>query len=265
MSKLPYLRWFPKDFMGDTNHLTIDEELAYRRMLDVAWVASPDASLPDDDVYLARVTKLGTKRWNRARPAVIAFYEIRGGRLYQKRLSEEQSYATCRSVKQSSNAKARWLKVNETNGAMAMPSQSHGNAIQISDSESKKESPLPSPVSAPSLILEEPKPTSTPAPHSKKTNGGADARGTRLEPSWYPSLESQLVAQNLGLDVQATVLEFRDYWIAVPGPKGRKLNWEATYRNRCREIAARRQSRSTSSSEPVNLEARQKRRLLFHD
>jgi hypothetical protein len=33
--------------------------------------------------------------------------------------------------------------------------------------------------------------------------------------------------------------EFRLYWRATPGKQGRKLDWEGTFRNRLREVAAR--------------------------
>lgn len=38
------------------------------------------------------------------------------------------------------------------------------------------------------------------------------------------------------VDVDAALAEFVDYWIGVPGQKGRKLDWDATFRNRLREL-----------------------------
>jgi hypothetical protein len=35
------------------------------------------------------------------------------------------------------------------------------------------------------------------------------------------------------------VAEFTDYWRGVPGQRGRKLDWDATFRNRLRETAGR--------------------------
>jgi hypothetical protein len=46
----------------------------------------------------------------------------------------------------------------------------------------------------------------------------------------------------LGLGSKAideAVAEFRDYWRARPGPNARKLDWDATFRNRLRSIASR--------------------------
>ncbi len=41
-------------------------------------------------------------------------------------------------------------------------------------------------------------------------------------------------AERPDLDPQATFARFSDYWRGVPGAKGRKLDWDATWRNWCR-------------------------------
>lgn len=64
-------------------------------------------------------------------------------------------------------------------------------------------------------------------------------RGTRLPADWKPTLEAAKFARELGLDVVAVADQFRDYWIARAGSGGVKLDWLATWRNWCRETAAR--------------------------
>jgi len=62
-------------------------------------------------------------------------------------------------------------------------------------------------------------------------------RGTRLSPEWIPSAEDIAFAEKLGMtagQIQTTAEIFRDYWIALPGQKGVKLDWPATWRNWCR-------------------------------
>ncbi len=71
-----------------------------------------------------------------------------------------------------------------------------------------------------------------------------EARGIRLPVDWQPSPADAAFAADFGLDVAASAAEFRDYWHGVPGAKGRKLDWPATWRNRCRERAARLGQRS---------------------
>ena len=58
-------------------------------------------------------------------------------------------------------------------------------------------------------------PTSTPSPRANK--------GQRLPDDWHPRAED-------GLD-NLELAKFRDYWKAVPGQKGTKLDWDATWRN----------------------------------
>jgi len=53
-----------------------------------------------------------------------------------------------------------------------------------------------------------------------------------------------------GVDVALVTAEFIDYWIAVPGTRGTKLDWEATWRNRLRETAQRRTTASSRSAGP---------------
>lgn len=64
-------------------------------------------------------------------------------------------------------------------------------------------------------------------------------RGTRLPDDFALTPERRDVALKRGIDPLNTFEEFVDYWRAVPGAKGTKLCWEATWRNRCREVAAR--------------------------
>ena len=49
------------------------------------------------------------------------------------------------------------------------------------------------------------------------------ARGSRLPEDWHPRAED-------GID-NLELAKFRDYWKAVPGQKGIKLDWDATWRN----------------------------------
>lgn len=71
----------------------------------------------------------------------------------------------------------------------------------------------------------------------KGKEGKADTSvsGSRLPDDWEPSAEDRAFAEQLGLDVNAIAASFRDYWHGVPGAKGRKVDWPATWRNWCRK------------------------------
>lgn len=66
------------------------------------------------------------------------------------------------------------------------------------------------------------------------------ARGTRLPDGWVPD-DALIAWTKVNAPAAANSLEvdrFRDYWTAQPGAKGRKTDWDATWRNwarRCQE------------------------------
>ena len=73
---------------------------------------------------------------------------------------------------------------------------------------------------------------------------------TTLPDGWTPKPEPELV-KAIGGDVAARreLAKFRDYWIAQPGAKARKKDWQATWRNWLRNSQDFRQR--ASPSEPA--------------
>lgn len=69
----------------------------------------------------------------------------------------------------------------------------------------------------------------------------ADTRGVRLPDDFCLNSEMRewAAANTPSVNVEAVLAEFRDYWLALPGQKGKKLDWLATWRNRMREVEAR--------------------------
>jgi hypothetical protein len=65
-------------------------------------------------------------------------------------------------------------------------------------------------------------------------------RGSRLPENWEPAPGSCAdVVKEFGYsdaDVRRALVEFVDYWRSIPGQKGCKLDWDATFRNRLRQI-----------------------------
>jgi hypothetical protein len=85
--------------------------------------------------------------------------------------------------------------------------------------------------------------------------GRKHRHGTRIPPDWSPSPEDYDFARQRGMDdraIRALTEEFIDYWIAVPGQRGNKLDWHATFRNRVRQKTTNTPAASASKSdEPV--------------
>ena len=72
--------------------------------------------------------------------------------------------------------------------------------------------------------------------------GSHDKRGTRIPENWRPSPpDQQFAIDKLGSVDRARHVydEFVDYWRGVPGAKGRKVDWAATFRNRVRQVAGK--------------------------
>jgi hypothetical protein len=79
-------------------------------------------------------------------------------------------------------------------------------------------------------------------------------RGTRLTDAWQLTEELRGFASDLGLEPQQMRDEFVDYWTAVPGSKGLKLDWAKTFKNRCRDLGKK-------SRQPVRGEDWNQRRI----
>ena len=92
MAKVPYMRWYPADYAGDTTHLTRDQDGGYRLLLDAMWLR--DGKLPDDDAQLAVITKCSTQaEWQVLRKILSPFFKILHGKWTQKRLTRERREA----------------------------------------------------------------------------------------------------------------------------------------------------------------------------
>jgi len=87
----------------------------------------------------------------------------------------------------------------------------------------------------------------------KKRNSKAETQhATRLPADWTPSDEEIEFcrAERKDLDLIVTANRFRDYWVAQPGAKGKKLDWSATWRNWVRNERLLPQARGSPSSSP---------------
>src|SRR5215831_1308551 len=120
MAKYPYMPWYPRDFLTDTQTLTLEEKGAYRELLDHAWLR-PNCDLPDDDKFLAKLLKIDIRRWRKLRPSLIDFWQTSDGMLWQKRQRELRKVVGNTSRKQSQIAHRRWNKNNGLADATAMP------------------------------------------------------------------------------------------------------------------------------------------------
>lgn len=72
----------------------------------------------------------------------------------------------------------------------------------------------------------------------RKAKGNGAEKGHRLPADWEPGEELREFARQCGLDPDAVLAEFRDYWLDRSRDATR-VSWSGTWRNRCRELAKR--------------------------
>jgi len=234
-------------YIGDTQHLTLQEHGAYLKLLMIAW-RSPGCCLPDDDKRLATMLGVTVKVWRSIKPEVMAFWELRDGQYFQGRLTRERKKVEARSEKGVAAAEKRWK-------ANALKTNNQGDGLAETEHMPQQCTPYPSPYPEdkvlPSVVparereaeqiemeeIEKPEP-----PPKKKTR-----RACQLPDGWVPSDKNIQDAFDIGLsqgDIQNEADQFRDYH---RGNGNTKKDWDATWRTWARNSIKFKQGRSTQS------------------
>lgn len=92
-------------------------------------------------------------------------------------------------------------------------------------------------IASKSLIQKENEGADTPARTSVKKAAKVEPQGSRFTLEELPdNWHSECRRIQPKADPAKVFEEFRDYWISVPGAKGRKSDWTATWRNWCRKL-----------------------------
>jgi uncharacterized protein YdaU (DUF1376 family) len=124
MADLPMMPFYPDAYMGDTQHLSIDEHGAYLLLLMISWMNGEP--LDDDDLKLRRTLSITKGRWMKLRPIIIdgKLFKSAGGKIIQKKLEKTREKSS-KLVKQRSDAgkrsaAVRALKTNKS-GSTSVP------------------------------------------------------------------------------------------------------------------------------------------------
>jgi uncharacterized protein YdaU (DUF1376 family) len=227
------LNYYPHhigDYSKDTAHLTILEDGAYRRMLDLYY--SSERPLPKNRDGLYRLLRARSKEEKSAVDTVLAefFHEDEYG-WRNARADSEISKAQEKGMKAKRSAELRWQSERNANASRPdMRTHSDGNAPNNQEPIANNQEP-------------------------KREQRQQRSRGSRLPPDWEPSeiLKAWASKERPDLDPRVTLERFRDYWASVPGGKGLKLDWDATFRNWTRA------ERAGSKPKEIDFEALTKR------
>jgi hypothetical protein len=214
-----------------------EEKVASFTLWAKSWHQVPSASLPDNDRMLSALSEAGI-RWAKVRNhALRGWVKCSDGRLYHPVVAEKANEAWASALAQKARTEAarlaKWKKRQGMNDASVTEPVTESVTTSVTEpvtgsireektiEERKKEPPQTS--------FEPPQPVASPAaPPPRQPNG------TRLPDEWEPD---DPAFAGCGPN---TLAKFRDYWRAQPGAKGRKTDWQATWRNWCRSDAERR-------------------------
>jgi uncharacterized protein YdaU (DUF1376 family) len=202
------------DYAKQTAHLSFAEDGAYNRMLDYYYAT--ELPLPLDRSALYRKVRARTKPEQAMIDSLLAEFFYEAGDGWHKRRCDEEI------EKYQHKAQA-----NRENGT-------HGG---------RPKKPKPNPTITQSVSKENPNETLASSQEPVANNQepvkslGRTARATRLPTTWtLPADWGEWARQekpHLGSvgALQAVEEKFRDYWLAQPGQKGVKQDWQATWRN----------------------------------
>ena len=186
------------DYNSHTMHLSEIEDLAFRRMLD--WCYLHEKPLPFDIDEISRQIRMRTHSESIA-IVLHEYFEKNDDGWINLRVIQEILKVGIKSEKASASAKARWGMKDAT----ALPTQSDSNATHNTEPNTQD---------------------TLPKTHKNKL-------GSRLAQDWVllKTWGEWAQKERPDIDVRKVAEQFKDHWIAQPGQKGVKLDWQATWRN----------------------------------
>lgn len=222
----------------------------------VSWAQHPCGAFKNNPDLIAAKLGCDLRFFEKHRDEILAGWELHSdGRLYhpvlservhgivdwRKREAEKKEKARARlAEKRVREAERAALLESPANGNNDLPKMSPGTPQGVP--EESPGSPLYS-LSLSSSSSSSSKDKETPPSEGKRKTGSRFTL-TQLPDDWR---EFCLETRD-DLDPDGTFDEFRDYWISVPGQRGSKLDWKATWRN---WVRSQRRGRSSRSGAPA--------------
>jgi uncharacterized protein YdaU (DUF1376 family) len=193
----PWMPFYVNDFQVDTMELQADELGVYVTMLCLAWRRG--GALPGDEKDLKSMLKRSIANFhghnfNKVVPKLLGayFYRDEDGNFRNKRIEKELQTFGKRSANAKQSADKRWSVSKEIKDI--------GNA---------------------SAMLSQSHTQSIASVYKKTKPTVCQKNGCRLPADWKPKEHTELVLE---------LENFRDYWLAQPGQKAVKVDWDATWR-----------------------------------
>lgn len=144
-----YFSWFPTIFAADTQHLTLAEDGAYRRLIDHYMVTR--AGPLDNDAALARIVGIGLDEWMKIQAVVKSFFKPDPNRtgyllhsVCQELIEKDAERIQFAKANGSKGGRKKALKNNEKNPTLTQQEPSTlAKQLNSKLSDKNKNSPLP--------------------------------------------------------------------------------------------------------------------------
>lgn len=123
---MDWFPWYPALYRADTLDLTLEQDGAYRRLID--HYMETRLPLPDNDNSLARIVGISINDFQAIAEQVRSKFNATAGELHSKRCDIELNRQDSLSKKRSEVAKAAHTKRNKNNGVQAIAKQKQSNS-----------------------------------------------------------------------------------------------------------------------------------------
>jgi uncharacterized protein YdaU (DUF1376 family) len=220
------------DYRTHTAHLTMVEDGAYRRLLDLYYMH--ERPLPAD---IAAVQRLASARTDDERAAVETvlreFFRPCSDGWHQGRADEEIQGYQARASKARENGQRGGRPKTQDKPSDNQSGYSSDTQAEPNEKLTVNREPL----------TNNQEDMTAPTGAGRATEEGKHVRRSkpagRLPEDWTPSIDLQRYASDLGCDAD-TASAFADYWHAENSSKAVKRDWDAAFRTWCRREAERR-------------------------
>lgn len=215
MQRLFRIDFYPADWLIDTAILTNEERGFYINVISLIY--SKRGAIDNNPKWLGGVCNCSARmaRTIISSLAEKSFIQLSGSKITQKRAESELNKKRTSLEHSANGGRTKNEKRSETKQNNNLPS-----------SDAVKSPPAPSPTPTPEAI----------AIVTSKKKKVSKATGSRFALTELPAdWKNFCILKRPDLNPEELFYEFRDYWIAVPGQRGLKLDWYATWRNRVRD------------------------------
>ncbi len=202
-----YYKFNIADYRKDTGHLSTIEHGIYRQLID--WYYLDEQPIPEETQMVIRRLRLGSDEVKFLQNVLSDFFVLGKTGYTHKRIQVEIKDYHEQAEKNQRNGKLGGRPKKTQSVISGIPEDSQNN------------------------------PNQEPLTNNHKPNK-ENKKGSRLSQDWFlsKSMGEWATQERPDIDVRQVAEQFKDYWIAQPGQKGVKLDWDATWRNWVRNTKA---------------------------